>query len=70
MRRPVVLGLLGSCLLVAPRLGRADEASTTGYFPLRVGNWWTYEEQDGEGANHRETPREGDWWRHAIRDPR
>ena len=56
MRRPVVLGLLGSCLLVAPRLGRADEASTTGYFPLRVGNWWTYEEQDGEGnALSRET---------------
>ena len=56
MRRPVVLGLLGSCLLVAPRLGRADEAATTGYFPLRVGNWWTYEEQDGEGnALSRET---------------
>ena len=49
MRHPVVLGLLGSCLLLAPRPARADDASTPGYFPLRVGNWWIYEEQDTRG---------------------
>jgi hypothetical protein len=54
--RYLVLLLLGSCWLLTARRGGADDPSTNGYFPLRVGNWWTYEEQDEGGiALSRET---------------
>jgi hypothetical protein len=41
-------GALGSVFVVA--FGAAALASDGGYFPLRVGNWWAYEEVDAQGT--------------------
>jgi hypothetical protein len=39
-----------STLLLLATLGATAFASDLGYFPLRVGNWWAYEEIDARGA--------------------
>ena len=50
-------GLLLVVIVAAASSARgADRSSSAGYFPLRVGNWWSYEEQDEDGkALSRET---------------
>jgi len=43
-------------LLAAASRALADDAASRDYFPLRVGNWWAYEELDEQGkALSRET---------------
>jgi hypothetical protein len=42
--------------LALPAIVRAEGLVSSAYFPLRVGNWWVYEEQDAAGnALSRET---------------
>jgi len=36
-------------VLLTTTAARADDDETRAYFPLHVGNWWAYEEQDQEG---------------------
>jgi hypothetical protein len=46
----------GAVLLLLGGPSAADDSLTSSYFPLRVGNWWAYEEQDERGqALARET---------------
>ena len=41
---PVVLALVATATAA-----RGDDARPSGYFPLRAGNWWSYEELDDQG---------------------
>ena len=43
------LVLVAVWMLLAAHDARADEQAAPGYFPLRVGNWWAYEEEDTDG---------------------
>jgi hypothetical protein len=46
----VVRALGTSLCLTLAAIGSPAFATDAGYFPLRVGNWWAYEEVDAHGA--------------------